>query len=275
MSIPPDSTGKALTRRGPWQPGPAWCIFGPVRARLLCPLLAVLLLLPAPALAARFTGLFMAIAAGDLSQVKALTPKGRLLDEVDDSSGATPLTWAAQCGTPQIVDWLLHAGAAIEARDKLDMTPLLSAAEFGNIAAAMLLMDRGADIQATTYFGKTALHGACGSKGSLELVKALLERGADLQATDKFGATALSWAVRRGKVEIALYLLQKGGDPRGCPLTPFTPLHWAAKAGNLALVRALIQHGADVNASGLNGATPLGWSHDPQVRSYLESCGAR
>lgn len=246
-----------------------------MRIRLLCPLLAFLLLLPAPALAARFTGLFMAIAAGDLARVKALTPRGGLLDAVDDSSGATPLTWAAQCGTPEIVDWLLSAGASLEGRDKLDMTPLLSAAEFGNIGAALLLMDRGADIAAATYFGKTALHAACGSKGSLELVQTLLERGSDLQATDKFGATALSWAVRRGKVDIALYLLEKGGDPRGCPLTPFTPLHWAAKSGNLALVRALVQRGADVNAAGPNGATPLGWSRDPQVRTFLESCGAR
>ncbi|MES9994648.1 ankyrin repeat domain-containing protein [Desulfovibrio aminophilus] len=246
----------------------------PMRTRTCCLLLAILLCLPARVEAARFTGLFMAIGEGNLSRVKAMTPPRGLLDAVDDASGATPLTWAAQCGTPEIVGWLLDSGASIEGRDKLDMTPLASAAEFGNLGTAMLLLERGADAQARTYYGKTPLHGACGSKGNLELVRALLARGCDLHAMDQFGATAISWAVRKGKVDIALYLLEQGADPKGCPLTPFTPLHWAAKSGNISLVQALVQRGADVNASGPNGATPLGWAKDPQVRGFLEAHGA-
>ncbi len=243
-------------------------------ALLLCASLAQACL-PCSALASRFTALFIAIGNHNLEATKKLTPSGAAINSTDEASGATPLTWAAQCGTPEIVSWLIEAGADIEARDKLDMTPLITAAEAGNLAIFTLLMEKGADLSARTFYGKNSLHAACGSKGSLDLVRCIYERGVDLNLSDKYGATPISWAVKRGKRDIALFLLEMGANPAGDPAASFSPLHLAVKGGDLGLVQELVRRGANVNAPGARGSTPLTYAADAAIRDFLLQNGAQ
>jgi hypothetical protein len=72
------------------------------------------------------------------------------------------------------------------------------------IEAMMLLLEHGADVQAATKVGQTALHAAVG-RGD-ELVKFLVGRGARLDARDSSGRTPL---------DIALGVPAAGGGGRG------------------------------------------------------------
>ena len=71
-----------------------------------------------------------------------------------DANDATALHFAAQyvCA-PQLIDALVSAGADIEALDAGRHTPLLIAASYGNIAAALCLRDHGANMQARCRYG--------------------------------------------------------------------------------------------------------------------------
>lgn len=65
--------------------------------------------------------------------------------------------WARDAQTLQDILSTSHGRAAIEYRDACDNTPLLNAAEYGFPAGVRLLLDAGADTQATGWRGITAL----------------------------------------------------------------------------------------------------------------------
>ncbi|XP_065194671.1 osteoclast-stimulating factor 1-like [Sycon ciliatum] len=62
-----------------------------------------------------------------------------------DKAGSTPLHWAAQCGSEEIVSLLLgQSGIQINVQNKLGDTPMHAAAWKGHPGALKLLLDAGA-----------------------------------------------------------------------------------------------------------------------------------
>jgi hypothetical protein len=131
------------------------------------------------------------------------------------ADGAPPAAGAAET-TPnrvfpavQVMQVLLDAGADMKLTSDDRTTPLMVAAGLGrctfnpNIkrgapsasaeAAVTLLLDKGADINATNEAEFTALHGAA-MRGLNEVVKILVDRGADINARDYRGRTAYRMA---------------------------------------------------------------------------------
>src|SRR5208282_274391 len=65
--------------------------------------------------------------AGDVSAaIRALEVGGNI--EYRDKYGFTPLMWAANIGTPEMVKALISAGANVKARTKYGLTALMLAA---------------------------------------------------------------------------------------------------------------------------------------------------
>jgi ankyrin repeat protein len=120
---------------------------------------------------------------------------------------------------------------------------LLWAAEHGLAATAGLLLDQGADVNATDHFGNTSLHLAMRYP---EVVRLLLERGAQVNARNAFGDTPLHRAV--GDKRVVELLLSAGADARARNLFEKTPLdfslHGGTSAYNLSIVELLIKAGA-------------------------------
>lgn len=68
----------------------------------------------------------------------------------------TPLHAAVSSGQSQIVQWLLDAGADVDARQQMDYTPLMGAAANARTEIIDLLLARGADRSLKSTDGKTA-----------------------------------------------------------------------------------------------------------------------
>jgi len=118
-----------------------------------------------------------------------------------------------------------------------------------------MLLKHGADVNATTKYGRTPLHMAV-SKGKTDTAELLLESGAEVDARDRvLGWTALYEACQNGDVGTAKLLLQHGADVNTKDDTGLTALHAAAWDGNEAIVKLLLKWDADVNAK-LVGFTP-------------------
>ena len=115
---------------------------------------------------------------------------------------------------------------------------MLRAAADGNVFKVDKLLSQGANVDARTPDGATALMGAV-YYGYQQTSRLLMERGADVNARTDGGVTALHYAAQRGRLEIAKDLLRKGADPDAVSAAGNTPLELARAEGHQDLVDLL------------------------------------
>src|SRR5205814_10147536 len=126
----------------------------------------------------------------------------------------------------------------------------------GHGAVTRILLQKGSDLNARSYDGKSALHLAV-SEGHEEVSRLLLERGADfLRAYN--GRTALYWAAKSGNRTIMQLLLEEAAkvNLKGNKISAL--VRAALEKGNEDLVQQLLLgNGLNVNAEREYGGTVL------------------
>lgn len=221
--------------------------------------------------------LMTAVDMADVGAVRALLEHGANTELRESKSGQTALMWAAAESHSEIVRLLIEHGADVRARSNNGFTPLLFAAQQGDVLSGRILLEAGADAnEANQKDGLSPLMVATAS-GHTELSLLLLEKGANPNKTNSEGRTALHHAAgcaptafgMRGcntevpdekRAELVRALLTRGADPNariasrnraredhsgGVSLDGATPLHMAAAVGNVEVARALIAARAD------------------------------
>jgi len=154
------------------------------------------------------TPLAMAAAADDVSAVRALAAAGAPL-EAEDRFGHTPLLWACRHGATAAALALLDLGAQLEhadGRQGFGWTPLVTAIHTGHLGTARALLARGADVNARGSNGTSPLLMAIADAPSGDdraaFVRELLEAGADPRAALDSGMNALGLAAAGGDEEV-------------------------------------------------------------------------
>ena len=153
--------------------------------------------------------IFAAAATGRLEALESATASTPL--DAYSYDGWTALHLAAFFGHTDAVRVLLDAGAPVGAVSTNSMrnTPLHAATAGGHRAAALLLIERGADVHLADSGGHTPLHIAA-ENGLAEVVRALIAAGADPHAVDAEQKTPLSRAAARNHTHIVDLI----NDPR-------------------------------------------------------------
>lgn len=128
------------------------------------------------------------------------------------NTGATPLLHAAKTGDVKAVALLLKYKAIVDLPTATGVTPAMAAAFMGQgsnpsrgrwkteaqgLECLKLLLAAGADVNARSSEGQTALHAAA-QRGYNGIVKELVARGADLNAKDAAGHGAIDYAAGTG-----------------------------------------------------------------------------
>ena len=135
------------------------------------------------------SALFLAVLDGQsLELTRWLHEQGLPVDD-PDTTGRTPLSFAADFGLLEIVRYLVEQGAAVDSRDTQQRTPLLHAAGGNHPDVIAYLIDAGADKNVRDHFGDTPLIVAC-AKGNTAAATSLLQRGADASLRDQERRTA-------------------------------------------------------------------------------------
>ena len=164
------------------------------------------------------------------------------------------------------VNLLVDRGAEIEARSIRGLTALMVAANLSGASDVVkLLLSHKADPRTPDAAGITPLMYAA-DFGDLETVKALVAAGADINDGRPNGVGPLSWATN-GPNNVLVWLLEHKANPNPGRRTPnktpgtdgMTPLMEAAVFGATDNATALLEWGADVNAKSERG-TPLMWA---------------
>lgn len=163
---------------------------------------------------AGWTPLHCAAAVGNLEVARLLLERGAGISSPGGERAWSPLHIAAGDGHGGLMSLLLQHGAEVDATDVCGATPLLCAAEWctfdhgtDGVSAARELLDAGADVNARSDDGRTALLIAATlgedadawdglTVAAINMVKLLLERGADVNAADAAGDTAIHHAAR-------------------------------------------------------------------------------
>mmetsp|Transcript_9241 Transcript_9241/g.16143 ORF Transcript_9241/g.16143 Transcript_9241/m.16143 type:complete len:138 (-) Transcript_9241:72-485(-) len=110
-----------------------------------------------------------------------------------------------------------------------------------------------------------------------DLAKMLLDAGADTEATNAWGRNALFLAAWEGQVDIVVHLLKAGANASSCALhDEWTALHKACEMGNAELVQILLHAGADPMArtqpdkSFKNGVTPVELAPNAEIKEIIQ-----
>ena len=134
----------------------------------------------------------------------------------------------------------------VNARIGYNKSPLVAALFNRHLRVAELLHRNGADVDVTSYKGRTPLH-AASEEGIVDVARWLLDHGANPNSRESDHNTPLHLAAANGRLEIVRTLLEYSVDLNVVNINDRTPLHEASERGHVDIVRLLIQHGADAN----------------------------
>lgn len=198
--------------------------------------------------------LFEALRRGQLPAMRSILDHDPKLLRVVDENGSTPLILAAYWAGAAEVKELLARGADPNAKNDSGVAALIPATD--NLETTRLLVEAGAEVNARTDAGDSALIVAARRAGASRVVAYLLDKGADLRASTNDGATALHRAAESGDVDMLKLLLDKGADVNAQRKSGRVPLASAVVFGHGAAVRYLLSKDAKPNLGdvGLNRA---------------------
>ena len=154
------------------------------------------------------------------------------------------------------VELFLAAGMNPNTRYEANTTVLMKAAAIGRADLVALLIDKGANVNGTDHFGRSALTFAIQDGAHTDIVRLLLKNGADPNVKLNDGRTPLLFTV--DSPDIVRALLEKGADVNVRNLdTGETPLMLAVLAGDIESLKAILGKKSDVNAKDNRGVTAL------------------
>jgi ankyrin repeat protein len=238
------------------------------------------------------TPLMRCARTGNVAAVKSIVLHEARVNTQETWRGQNALMWAVAAKHPDAVKALIEHGADVHARSKSGFTPLLFAAQQGDVDTARILLAAGADVNEATPQDGSALVVASAS-GHEAFAIFLLEKGADPNAADAYGITALHYTVQKGLApaagleynrsfrppppsmpELAKALLAHGANPNAKIVKDFpthsrsplfermslagaTPFLLAAISQDAGIMRALAAKGADPQLAAKGNITPL------------------
>ena len=144
----------------------------------------------------------------------------------------------------------------IEKKDKYQRTPLHSAARYGALKAASLLLEQGVDLDVKDESGNTPLHLASISRHD-EIVDLLIQHHADVNTLNTQGLPPLYLASLYGNPESIKLLLAAGADINFRDADGNTPLHTAVLYRHPENLDELLKVNPDIDAINTAGYTPL------------------
>lgn len=207
----------------------------------------------------------------DVTLLKLLLRKGFKPESEENSEEDGHLCIALELNNLEIVQVLLDHGANVKFDINQRMLPIPTAIDRRLKAPIPMLLERGADINASDELNRDGLTFAITNRDGIAF-ELLLDHGAILQPKhlehcvvakslflaeeilDVLGtgiaARALHIACHRGNDEFVLFFLNRGVDPKSeSPDPDMNFLEAAVESSNVECVKLLLEAGVDINAS--------------------------
>lgn len=212
------------------------------------------------------TPFMTAICTGNLTKASALLSKANVQELTEKD-----LNCAILSRSTDMLRWLLSLKLPFD-QDLSEDTPLMFAAERGDIEAISVLLENGADLFKTSESGEQAIDKA----STIDCVKALVAHGADINRVDGSGMFLLLKAVETRNLQLLKGLIDLGADVNNKSIIGKTALHQATNYEELEAMQMLITAGADPNAkeADMGKWTPLAFAKNRESALILLKAGA-
>ena len=156
--------------------------------------------------------LHLAVKHRDMHEVQRVLQSGAVHVNALDQEGYSALLIACQLGFFEGAAELVAAGAEINQWQQDGGTPLIAAAWRKDAPLARMLLESGrCDPNFPHRDGLTALQTAA-FVNAVDVVELLVDFGADVNATRNDGVTAIIFAASEGHQQIVHFLLASGAD---------------------------------------------------------------
>ncbi len=233
----------------------------------------ILLILLAGATAAQCGAIHDAARKGDVNKIKALLQADPKLVAERDKNGDTPLHSACLHGQLAAAHVLIDAGADVNAKNNYgaftpgDLWGVFSSNNHQDPVS--LLTVHGVDTKDMKN-GYTPLDLCLFANRHKELLQFLIAKGADVSAQASSGATPLFFAVLRDQPDDVKFLIDQGANVNLPDAYGGTILDAALQLQYGSLIQILVDHGADVNAMDQSEQRPLAYAMKMDDHKWAE-----
>lgn len=207
---------------------------------------------------------------GTVTLLKLLIRKGANLEAVDNL-GKTALIIVAQYGQALLAAPLIEAGADIHHRDNSSNDALA----YAYLGKHRWIISKLEAAGASRENSQDARLIEAADSGNLAEVVRLIEAGSDVNVCTSNGYSPLQRACMQGHIAVVEYLIQAGSDInyKGAG---FTPLIEASYRGHFEVVKLLVEAGADIHSTAFNKLTAFDYAKSAghkNVVDYLRRSG--
>lgn len=151
----------------------------------------------------------------------------------------------------KIVDFLISLGLDVNIKDNSGSTPLFYAAEYGSLEIIKELIDKGADINAINEYDENLLFPAVSNQNP-DVIQFFIDKGLDIEHKNDDGQTPLFYAIwNLRNVDIVDLLIRNGGNKK----TKLDPIQCAIDCDNSELLKHFYfsEYDFDIDKSDENG----------------------
>ena len=188
------------------------------------------------------------------------------------SATAQTMLEAAERGDTTVIDRLISSGAPIDTANASGQTALLLAVQNNHLAAALRLIDAGANINAQAANRDTPWLLA-GALGRTAMLRHMLAKGPDFRIRNRFGGNALIPACERAHVDTVAFLVTTPIDVNHVNNLGWTCLLEIVILGDggprhVDVTKLVLGAGANPNIADRGGVSPLQHARQwPALRS--------
>jgi uncharacterized protein len=189
---------------------------------------------------------------------------------------------AATRGDLGTLQRLIAAGGSLEVANGAGETPLLLAVKNNQLAAAVLLIEAGSNINAQAA-NRDSPWLLAGALGRTEMLRHMIPKGPDFSLRNRFGGNALIPACERAHVDTVKLLLTTKIDVNHVNNLGWTCLLEIVILGDggprhVEVTKLVLAAGADPNIADKDGMSPLAHARGKgqrEIARLIEAAGGR
>jgi ankyrin repeat protein len=200
----------------------------------------------------------------------------------EDPERGGALLEAATRGDLGTLQRLIAAGGSLEVANGAGETPLLLAVKNNQLAAAVLLIEAGSNINAQAA-NRDSPWLLAGALGRTEMLRHMIPKGPDFSLRNRFGGNALIPACERAHVDTVKLLLTTKIDVNHVNNLGWTCLLEIVILGDggprhVEVTKLVLGAGADPNIADKDGMSPLAHARGKgqrEIARLIEAAGGR